>query len=191
MLLLLLSHINCWKIPSVRGHAKRGARALGRSEKPNNIKIRPGDATLSRLKSTIRRMRTNGMTQECAQTALTHGRGYPLNYIQHSVPSFPHLTNSRLQITAVGLYNKHFIKFFSSGFACCRSWSIEISFIMSIFFQKILKPKLVYYVTGRNRTKGWKFHFIGFPGNVPSFFFSSFAKLLRVSLNNSAKRLLR
>ena len=33
----------------------KGAGALGRPEKPNEIKIRPGNTTLSHLKRTIRR----------------------------------------------------------------------------------------------------------------------------------------
>ena len=43
----------------------KGAGALGRSEKPNKIKNRPGNTTLSRLKRTIRRRRTSEMIQ-CA-----------------------------------------------------------------------------------------------------------------------------
>ena len=35
----------------VRGHTKKGAGALGRSEKPSEIKIRPVNTTLSRLKT--------------------------------------------------------------------------------------------------------------------------------------------
>ena len=65
-IVVLLSHINssCQK-SRVRGHTKKGAGALGRSEKPNEMKIRPGNTTskLSHLKRTIRRRRTNEMIQ--------------------------------------------------------------------------------------------------------------------------------
>ena len=50
LLLLLLSHINSCQTSRVRGHTK-GAGALGRSEKPSEIKIRQGNTTLSRLKT--------------------------------------------------------------------------------------------------------------------------------------------
>ena len=38
---------------------QKGAGALGRSERPNLIKIRPGNTTLSRLKRTMRRRAHN------------------------------------------------------------------------------------------------------------------------------------
>ena len=52
------SYFNSCKSSRVRCHTK-GAEALGRSEKPNEIKIRPGNTTLSHLKRTIRRRRTS------------------------------------------------------------------------------------------------------------------------------------
>ena len=50
-LLLLFSHINSCQKSRVRGHTKEGAGALGKSEKPNEINIRPGNTTISRLKT--------------------------------------------------------------------------------------------------------------------------------------------
>ena len=56
--LLLLPHINSYKKCRVRGNTK-----VLEDEKPNKIKIRPGNTTLSRLKRTIRRRRTIGKVQ--------------------------------------------------------------------------------------------------------------------------------
>ena len=69
------------------------------SEKPNEIKIRPGNTTLSRLKRTIRRRRTSEKVH--VHTELTWPR--VSTQLQHSVPPFPQLTNTPLQTTAVGL----------------------------------------------------------------------------------------
>ena len=56
---------------------QRCCGALRRSEKPNEIKICPGNTTLSSLKRTIRRGAQ--VKKSNVQTEL-HGRAYPLNY---------------------------------------------------------------------------------------------------------------
>ena len=97
--LVLLPHINSCQTSRVRGHTK-GAGAVGSSEKPNEIKIRPGNTTLPRLKTHDTEEGAQ-VKRSNAQTELTWPR--VSTQLQHRVPPFPQITNSRLQTTAVGL----------------------------------------------------------------------------------------
>ena len=88
LMFLLFSHINsCKKIQSPWSH--KGAGALGRSEKPNEIKIRPGNTTLSRLKTHDTEEGAQQVKRSNVQTELTWPRvDYPLNYsIEFPVPT--------------------------------------------------------------------------------------------------------
>ena len=103
LLLLLFSHINsCQKIYSP--WSLKGAGALRSSEKLNEIEIRPGNTTLSRLKTHDTKEGAQ-VKRSNVQTELTWPR--VSTQLQHRVTPFPHLTNSRLQTTAVGLPTPH------------------------------------------------------------------------------------
>ena len=78
----------------------KGAGAQGRSEKPNEIKIRHGNTTLSRLK-THDTEKGAQVKRSNVHTELTWPR--VSTQLQHRVHPSPLLTNSRLQTTAVGL----------------------------------------------------------------------------------------
>ena len=82
----------------------KGARALGRSEKPSDIKFRPGNTTLSRLK-THDTEKGAQVKRSNVQTELTWPR--VSTQLQHSVPPSPPLTSSRLQTRAVALPAPH------------------------------------------------------------------------------------
>ena len=98
VVLVFFSHLLLSIIWSPWSH--QGAGALGRSEKPSEIKIRQGNTTLSRLKT---HDTENGaqVKRSNVQTELTWPR--VSTQLQHRVPPSPQPTNSRLQTTAVGL----------------------------------------------------------------------------------------
>ena len=78
----------------------KGAGALRISEERNEIEIRPGNTTLSRLKTHDTKKGAQ-VKRSNMQTELTWPRVSA--QLQHRVSPFPQLTNSRLQTTAVGL----------------------------------------------------------------------------------------
>ena len=98
VVVVVFSHQLLSEILSPWSH--KGAGALGRSEKPSEIKIRPGNTTLTRLKThdTEKGEQVKGSH---VQTELTWPR--LSTQLQHRVPPSPRLTNSRLQTTAVVL----------------------------------------------------------------------------------------
>ena len=76
---------------------------IGRSEKPSEIKIRPGNTTLSRLK-THDTDKGAQVKRSNVQTELTRPR--VSTQLQHGVPPSPQLTNSRLQTTRLGCLHR-------------------------------------------------------------------------------------
>ena len=95
----MFSHINSCQKSRVRGHTK----VLEPEEdpkKPNEIKIRQGNTTLSRLKTHDTEEGAQ-VKRSNVQTELTWPQ--VSTQLQHIVPPSPQLTNSRLQTTAVGL----------------------------------------------------------------------------------------